>query len=153
MGFERAADYIAQAATGLQHAHEQGMVHRDIKPQNIFLTCRGGIPDFVKVLDFGLVKARNTEGQLELTAANATLGTPLYMSPEAVRNPNAVDALSDVYSLGSVGYELLTGETVFCGLSLGEGAAALVLMNPARARRAGGPPDRAPAFAFAGIAA
>ena len=61
-----------------------------------------------------------TEGQLELTAANATLGTPLYMSPEAVKNPNAVDARSDLYSLGSVGYDLLTGETVFCGLSLGE---------------------------------
>ena len=75
-------------------------MHRDIKPPNIFLTQRGGIPDFVKVLDFGLVKARDMKGQVELTGANATLGTPLYMSPEAVGHPNAVDARSDLYSLG-----------------------------------------------------
>ena len=101
-------------------AHAQGLVHRDIKPANIFLTQRGGIPDFVKVLDFGLVKARKVEGQVELTGATATLGTPLYMSPEAVEHPDRVDARSDLYSLGCVGYYLLTGETVFAGLSVGE---------------------------------
>jgi eukaryotic-like serine/threonine-protein kinase len=111
---------LRQVCASLTEAHAHGLVHRDIKPQNIFLTCRGGIPDFVKVLDFGLVKAGDKEGQLELTGANATLGTPLYMSPEAVRNPAAVDALSDIYALGSVGYLLLTGETVFNGLSVGE---------------------------------
>ncbi len=111
---------LQQVCASLAEAHARGLVHRDIKPQNIFLTCRGGIPDFVKVLDFGLVKALDAKEQLELTAANATLGTPLYMSPEAVQHPDAVNALSDIYSLGSVGYELLTGETVFCGLSLGE---------------------------------
>jgi len=116
----RVISILQQVCASLAEAHARGLVHRDIKPQNIFLTCRGGIPDFVKVLDFGLVKALDTKEQLELTAANATLGTPLYMSPEAVKSPNAVDALSDIYSLGSVGYELLTGETVFCGLSLGE---------------------------------
>ncbi len=116
----RVIHILQQVCASLAEAHAHGLIHRDIKPQNIFLTCRGGIPDFVKVLDFGLVKARDAAGQLELTAANATLGTPLYMSPEAVRNPNAVDERSDLYSLGGVGYELLTGENVFCGLSLGE---------------------------------
>ncbi len=125
----RVIHILRQICGSLAEAHAQGLVHRDIKPQNIFLTRRGGIPDFVKVLDFGLVKARNLAGQLELTAANATMGTPLYMSPEAVQHPETVDALSDIYSLGCVGYELLTGQTVFGGLSLGE-----VLMQQLRAR-------------------
>ena len=116
----RVIHILRQVCGSLAEAHAQGLVHRDIKPANIFLTHRGGIPDFVKVLDFGLVKARNLEGQAELTGATATLGTPLYMSPEAVRYPDSVDARSDLYSLGCVGYYLLTGEPVFAGLSVGE---------------------------------
>lgn len=116
----RVIHILRQVCASLAEAHEQGLVHRDIKPHNIFLTRRGGISDFVKVLDFGLVKARNTEDQLELTAANATLGTPLYMSPEAVEHPDKVDARSDLYSLGAVGFYLVTGETVFFGSSIGE---------------------------------
>jgi len=116
----RVIHILKQVCGSLTEAHDQGLVHRDIKPANIFLTQRGGIPDFVKVLDFGLVKARKLEGQVELTGATATLGTPLYMSPEAVEHPDRVDARSDIYSLGCVGYYLLTGETVFAGLSVGE---------------------------------
>ena len=116
----RVVHILRQVCGSLAEAHAQGLVHRDIKPANIFLTRRGGIPDFVKVLDFGLVKARNLQGQVELTGATATLGTPLYMSPEAVEHPDRVDASTDIYSLGCVGYYLLTGETVFVGLSLGE---------------------------------
>jgi hypothetical protein len=116
----RVIHILRQVCGSLAEAHTQGLVHRDIKPANIFLTHRGGIPDFVKVLDFGLVKARNLEGQAELTGATATLGTPLYMSPEAVRYPDSMDARSDLYSLGCVGYYLLTGEPVFAGLSVGE---------------------------------
>jgi eukaryotic-like serine/threonine-protein kinase len=116
----RVVHILRQVCGSLAEAHAQGLVHRDIKPANIFLTQRGGIPDFVKVLDFGLVKARNLEGQVELTGATATLGTPLYMSPEAVEHPDRVDARADIYSLGCVGYYLLTGETVFAGLSVGE---------------------------------
>jgi len=118
---------LRQVCGSLAEAHSQGLVHRDIKPANIFLTQRGGIPDFVKVLDFGLVKARKLEGQMELTGATATLGTPLYMSPEAVEHPDRVDPSADLYSLGCVGYYLLTGETVFAGLSVGE-----VLMQQVR---------------------
>jgi eukaryotic-like serine/threonine-protein kinase len=116
----RVIHVLRQVCGSLAEAHAQGLVHRDIKPANIFLTQRGGIPDFVKVLDFGLVKARRVEGQLELTAATATLGTPLYMSPEAVEHPDRVDASADIYSLGCVGYFLLTGETVFAAQSVGE---------------------------------
>ena len=116
----RVVHILQQVCGSLAEAHAQGLVHRDIKPANIFLTQRGGIPDFVKVLDFGLVKARNLAGQVELTGATATLGTPLYMSPEAVKYPDQVDARADIYSLGCVGYYLLTGETVFAGLSIGE---------------------------------
>ena len=83
----RVIHILRQVCGSLAEAHAQGLVHRDIKPANIFLTQRGGIPDFVKVLDFGLVKARKLEGQVELTGATATLGTPLYMSPGGGRAP------------------------------------------------------------------
>jgi len=116
----RVVHILRQVCGSLGEAHAQGLVHRDIKPANIFLTHRGGIPDFVKVLDFGLVKARKLEGQMELTGTTATLGTPLYMSPEAVEHPDRVDARSDLYSLGCVGYYLLTGETVFASSTMGE---------------------------------
>jgi hypothetical protein len=125
----RVIHILRQVCASLAEAHGRGLVHRDIKPHNIFLTRRGDIPDFVKVLDFGLVKARNLEGQVELTGATATLGTPLYMSPEAVEHPDKVDARTDLYSLGAVGYYLVTGETVFFGATIGE-----VLMQQVKAQ-------------------
>lgn len=128
----RVIHILRQVCGSLREAHARGLVHRDIKPQNIFLTCRGGIADFVKVLDFGLVKATGQTEELALTGANATLGTPLYMSPEAIQRPDAVNDLSDLYSLGAVGYELLTGETVFCGTSLGEVLIQQVRAEPER---------------------
>jgi len=111
---------LRQVCGSLAEAHAIGLVHRDIKPANVFLTQRGGVPDFVKVLDFGLVKVRDVPGGAELTMAEATLGTPLYMSPEAVEHSNEVDARSDLYSLGAVGYFLVTGEALFDCLTLGE---------------------------------
>jgi serine/threonine protein kinase len=116
----RAIAILRQVCGSLAEAHAIGLVHRDIKPANVFLTQRGGVPDFVKVLDFGLVKVRDTQGGAELTMAEATLGTPLYMSPEAVEHANEVDARSDLYSLGAVGYFLVTGEALFDSLTLGE---------------------------------
>jgi serine/threonine protein kinase len=111
---------LRQVCGSLAEAHAIGLVHRDIKPANVFLTQRGGVTDFVKVLDFGLVKVRDVQGGAELTMAEATLGTPLYMSPEAVEHANDVDARSDLYSLGAVGYFLVTGEALFDCLTLGE---------------------------------
>jgi hypothetical protein len=104
---------LTQLCGSLNEAHSLGLIHRDIKPANIMLCHRGGMFDVIKLLDFGLVKAVDVQREAGLTAANALLGTPLYMSPEAVTKPDSVDARSDLYSLGAVGYFLLTGRTVF----------------------------------------
>ncbi len=109
----RVIHILTQVCGSLYEAHSQGLVHRDIKPANIMLNRRGGEPDVVKVLDFGLVKALDEGQQAGLTAANGLTGTPLYMSPEAIQTPNAVDARSDLYAVGATGYFLLTGKPVF----------------------------------------
>ena len=79
-----------------------------------------GMPDFVKVLDFGLVKAVDAEEAAKLTQANVTVGTPHYLSPEAVERPDSVTALADIYAVGAVGYFLLTGTPVFSGKTVME---------------------------------
>jgi len=108
----RAVYLLAQVCRSLEEAHSRGMIHRDIKPSNIF-TCRLGLDvDFVKVLDFGLVK---DEGQtdVKLTAPDHTAGTPAYIAPETVLGSGPVDHRADLYSLGCVAYWLLTGRLVF----------------------------------------
>jgi serine/threonine protein kinase len=95
-----------------------GLVHRDIKPANVMLNRRGGEPDVVKVLDFGLVRALDDAKQSRQTGGLA--GTPLYMSPEAIQTPDLVDARSDLYAVGAIGYFLLTGQPVFNATSLVE---------------------------------
>jgi hypothetical protein len=110
---------LRQICGSLYEAHSLGLVHRDIKPANIMLNRRGGEGDVVKVLDFGLVKAR--EGEHADDPANDSIaGTPLYMSPEAIQTPGSVDACSDLYSVGAVGYFLLTGRPVFEANELSE---------------------------------
>ncbi len=109
----RVIHILQQVCGSLYEAHSLGLVHRDIKPANIMLNRRGGEPDVAKVLDFGLVKALDEQKQTGLTAANSLTGTPLYMSPEAIQTPNAVDPRSDIYAVGAVGYFLLTGQAVF----------------------------------------
>ncbi|HEY3500073.1 MAG TPA: serine/threonine-protein kinase [Polyangiaceae bacterium] len=113
---ERVIHIVRQAARGLDEAHGVGLVHRDIKPANVFVCRRWGEPDAVKVLDFGLAK-NNAEPPSALTGQNVVLGTPLYISPEALKGPGLVDVRSDIYSLGAVAYYLLTGEPVFAGRS------------------------------------
>jgi hypothetical protein len=109
---------LRQVCGALAEAHAAGLVHRDVKPANIFLTCRGRLFDFVKVLDFGLVKAVDAREAAQLTGANVVTGTPLYLSPEAVNRPEQVDARSDVYAIGAVAFFLLTGTPVFTGESV-----------------------------------
>jgi serine/threonine-protein kinase len=97
-----------------------GLLHRDIKPANLFLCRRRGMPDMVKVLDFGLVKELGNKADVSITQSSAITGTPLYMAPEAISTPDRVDARGDLYSLGAVGYALLTGTHVFEGRSVVE---------------------------------
>ncbi len=111
---------LKQVCGALSEAHASGLVPRDIKPANSFLTRRGGLYDFVKVLDFGLVKALAGVENANLTNPNAIAGTPLYMSPEAISQPDQVDAGTDVYAVAAVGYYLLTGAPVFTGDSIME---------------------------------
>ncbi|MEX2170139.1 MAG: serine/threonine protein kinase [Pirellulales bacterium] len=109
----RVIHILQQICGSLYEAHSLGLVHRDIKPANIMLNRRGGEPDVVKVLDFGLVKALDEEKRSGLTQQNSLTGTPLYMSPESIQLPSSVDARSDIYAVGAVGYFLLTGSPVF----------------------------------------
>ena len=111
---------LLQLCGSLFEAHTLGLVHRDIKPSNLMLNRRGGESDVLKVLDFGLVKAVDEEKQANLTSANSLTGTPLYMAPESIQSPNSVDARSDLYAVGAVGYFLLTGQPVFAATGLME---------------------------------
>jgi tRNA A-37 threonylcarbamoyl transferase component Bud32 len=101
---------LRQICGSLAEAHRIGLIHRDIKPANIVLTRRGGACDVVKVLDFGLVEAVNAP---QSGGKRMTAGTPHFMSPEAAAHPEKVEARSDVYGVGAVGYWLLTGKTLF----------------------------------------
>jgi len=123
---ERVIHILDQVAGSLAEAHDAGLIHRDVKPGNIMVVDRGGISDLVKVLDFGLVKDvgfKAPEGaapEPALTMANAITGTPLYIAPETVTAPETVDARTDLYALGAVGYWLLTGTHLFEGKSIVE---------------------------------
>jgi eukaryotic-like serine/threonine-protein kinase len=114
----RVVHVLAQVADALAEAHAIGLIHRDIKPANIILCSRGTLHDVAKVVDFGLVKSTKNDADVAVSAANTVLGTPLYMAPESIRTPDDVDARTDVYALGAVGYFLLTGTPVFVGTSL-----------------------------------
>jgi len=103
---------LQQVAASLEEAHSMEFIHRDIKPANIVLTRRGGIPDVVKVVDFGLVKDVREEA-VHLTAADSIMGTPQYLAPETIREPSTVTSSIDIYALGGVGFFLLTGSAVF----------------------------------------
>jgi predicted Ser/Thr protein kinase len=102
---ERAIAIVPQLCNALEYAHAQGIIHRDIKPENILLDRAGG----VKIADFGLAMIVGA-GAPRLTQTNAIMGTPHYMAPEQVENPKAVDHRADIYSMGVVFYEMLTGE-------------------------------------------
>jgi serine/threonine protein kinase len=112
---ERMAYFLRQGCLSLAEAHQRRLVHRDIKPSNLF-ACRVGVEvDFVKVLDFGLVKETTAEtpGSVKLTAADALTGTPAFMAPELALGDPDVDHRVDLYALGCVGYWLLTGDLPF----------------------------------------
>jgi serine/threonine-protein kinase len=111
----RVVRIVAMVCGALSEAHAIGLIHRDIKPANIMLCARGGEQDVVKLLDFGLVKDLERAETRDITKQLKILGTPRYMAPERLLNPADVDARSDIYALGAVGYFLLTGKPIFDG--------------------------------------
>jgi hypothetical protein len=118
----RVIHILTQVCDSLAEAHALGLIHRDIKPGNVFLCHRGGMFDWVKVLDFGLVREYrlgNTEG-MSPSAENLIEGTPWFTPPEAIQNAAQTDPRSDLYSLGALGYYLLTGQYIFDAETISE---------------------------------
>jgi len=134
---EHAADYVRQAADAIACAHDQGIVHRDLKPSNLFLTQRSDGTPLVKVLDFGISKTTQSEinrATGNLTVARSVLGTPFYMSPEQIRDAKQVDFRTDIWSLGLILHELLSGSPAFEGTTL-PGVCAAIAADPPAALR------------------
>jgi serine/threonine-protein kinase len=133
-----AAEIIMQACIALGEAHAMGIVHRDIKPGNLFWTQRPDGSALIKVLDFGVAKAPE-ELKLNLTSTQNVIGSPGYMSPEQLKSSKTVDVRTDIWSLGVVLYELVSGKKPFEAQSITE-LALKVAMDPAPALSAGIPP-------------
>ena len=127
---ETAAEYIVQACEAIAEAHAAGIIHRNIKPQNLFLSKSVGGAPKVKVLDFGVSKSLVTSGAGGLTQTRSMLGSPLYMSPEQMRSSRDVDARADVWALGVVLYELLTQRWPFEAESMPELCLKVVSEKP-----------------------
>ncbi len=130
---ELAVDYVLQACEGMAEAHKNGVVHRDLKPSNLFLIKRDDGSPCVKVLDFGISKfsGRDEMGREQggLTATRAMMGSPFYMSPEQLRSAKNVDRRTDIWSLGVILHELLTGAPPFEGETAGA-VCAMVAADP-----------------------
>ncbi len=114
LDIERAVDVLIQLGEALMEAHAMGYIHRDLRPRNIYLAVRRGRPNFVKLLDFGLAKLVEHEGEAASTSLGMTFGEPKYMSPEQARG-DPVDRRADIYSMGCIAYEMLTGAPPFTG--------------------------------------
>jgi len=116
----RVIHILRQACGALREAHGIGLIHRDIKPANVYLCARGGVRDVVKVLDFGLVREFRSDGSVTGSNLDILVGTPLYLSPEAILSPAQLDSRADLYALGALAYVLLTGAPPFTGRTLVE---------------------------------
>jgi serine/threonine-protein kinase len=132
-----AVDYVLQVCEGLAEAHAVGIVHRDLKPANLFITRKSDGSDLVKILDFGISKALMIEGQtspVPITATQGVMGSPHYMSPEQVRKPKTVDTRSDIWSMGVILHEFLTGTPPFASETPMAILAAVVSDDPPEIR-------------------
>jgi serine/threonine-protein kinase len=113
LGVAQAVDFVLQACDALAQAHALGIVHRDLKPANLFRIKSPDGSDLVKVLDFGISKMQSQDGSHSLTRTNALMGSPFYMSPEQLMASKTVDARSDIWSIGVILFELLSGRPPF----------------------------------------
>jgi serine/threonine-protein kinase len=130
---EEAVEYVLQTCEALAEAHAMGIIHRDLKPSNLFLTRRGDGSTVLKVLDFGVSKVMphaSGVNDLSLTQTAMVIGTPMYMSPEQMRGRKEIDARADIWSLGVILYEALTGELPFFGETLTDLCALIVTETP-----------------------
>ncbi len=127
---EEAVDYVLQALAGLAEAHAMGIIHRDLKPQNLYVTWKGGQPDRVKIVDFGISKRLFDDGGPKVTTGDSVLGSPAYMAPEQLRGSQRVDGRTDIWSAGVILYELLTGDIPFNGPNAGAVFAAILENEP-----------------------
>jgi serine/threonine-protein kinase len=134
---KRAVDYVLQACEALADAHSSGIVHRDIKPENLFLIQRSEGLELIKVLDFGISKMALTgsafESKFPLVRTLLPVGSPVYMSPEQIRATKEVDARTDIWSMGCVLYELVTGRPAFDAPSLTQLSATILEDHPRKA--------------------
>ncbi|WP_426756958.1 serine/threonine-protein kinase [Myxococcus sp. Y35] len=121
--------FVVQVCAALGAAHQVGVVHRDVKPDNLFVIHRGGQPDFVKVLDFGVAKLLTAEGGTTGTVDGTIIGTPAYMAPEQAAGL-PVDARSDIYAVGNILYELITGKPPFQAAAFGHLVVQIITQPP-----------------------
>jgi serine/threonine-protein kinase len=145
LSIEEAIDYLLQACEAIAEAHAAGIVHRDLKPANLFLTRRADGSALVKVLDFGISKATPPTGSqpdMSLTKTASVMGSPLYMAPEQMRSTRNVDARADIWALGVILYELLSGKVPFEATTMPELCAMVLTEAPApiREKRPDTPP-------------
>ncbi|HEX3771721.1 MAG TPA: serine/threonine-protein kinase [Polyangiaceae bacterium] len=144
LGVTKVVDWILQAIEGLAEAHALGIVHRDLKPANLFLARRRDGTSILKVIDFGISKAASPlSADPSLTSTRALLGSPVYMPPEQLRDARSVDARADIWSLGVVLYELLSGDLPFYADNVADLFVAVLEgeVPSLRARRSDVPPD------------
>src|SRR5688572_2446033 len=123
---EECVDWMMQAIEALAEAHAAGIVHRDLKPGNLFLAVRADGTRLIKVLDFGISKQAAHAGEAALTRTSSLIGSPLYMSPEQMRSARTVDARADIWSIGAIMFELLTGRPPFGGETVIEACTAIL---------------------------
>ncbi len=145
LGPQEASPIVQQLLDGLGAAHAAGIIHRDLKPANVFLVRGPGKPDFVKILDFGVSKFSVLSDEMSMTRTGAVLGTPYYMSPEQAKGSRGTDARSDLYAVGVILYECITGQVPFSAETFNELLFRIVLESPPPAESF--VPDLPPEFA------